>query len=218
MAAAGKATKEHRRQGRRLADLGRVNARTAASVEDVRPALGHFLDLESAGWKGRRGTAFKSRPCLTAFAEAAAAGMADGACQIDSLELDDSPLAMAIVLRSRDRAWFWKIAFSEPHARFSPGVHLTLAMTERLAADPTLTLVDSCAVADHPMVDRLWPDRMIVGDLLIATRAEARMGFAAVAAWEVAYRRLRTASKQLRDRLRNLRKASAPAVRTMAKS
>ena len=74
---------------------------------------------------------------------------------------------MAIVLRSADRAYYWKTAYDERFARFSPGVHLTRALAERQLADAAVQITDSCAMADHPMIDRLWPDRLAMFDLLI---------------------------------------------------
>ena len=42
------------------------------------------------------------------------------------LTIDDRPIAAAITLFSGDRAWFWKTAYDEEHARCSPGVQLAL--------------------------------------------------------------------------------------------
>ena len=43
-------------------------------------------------------------------------------------------------------------------ASASPGVQLTLALTERQIGTGVAE-TDSCAIADHPMIDRIWPDR-----------------------------------------------------------
>ncbi len=136
----------------------------------MRVATERFLDLEARGWKGAKGTALLQDSGLAAFARTMTRLMArQGKCRVDSLELDGRAVAMAIVLRSGDRAYFWKTAYDETLASRSPGKQLALALTERLAADPTVALTDSCAVQDHPMIDRLWPDRMVVGDVLIAS-------------------------------------------------
>ncbi|HTP93398.1 MAG TPA: GNAT family N-acetyltransferase, partial [Xanthobacteraceae bacterium] len=83
------------------------------------------------------------------------------------------PIAAAITLRSVDTAWFWKIAYDEAFARYSPGVMLTVALTEELAEDPTLARADSCATADHPMIDHIWREQLALCDRLIALRPTA---------------------------------------------
>jgi hypothetical protein len=44
----------------------------------------------------------------------------EGKCRIDALTVDGRPVAMGIVLRSRDRAFFWKIAYDEDLRRNRP--------------------------------------------------------------------------------------------------
>ena len=75
---------------------------------------------------------------------------------------------MALVLKSGARAFWWKTAYDEDFAAFSPGVLLALDVTSTLLADKGLTLTDSCACADHPMIDRIWAERIAIGDLFIA--------------------------------------------------
>ena len=55
---------------------------------------------------------------------------ADGHARIDRLMQNGRPLAATITLRSGTSAWFWKIAYDEEVARASPGVQLTLDVTE----------------------------------------------------------------------------------------
>ena len=45
---------------------------------------------------------------------------------------------------------------------------LALELTESLLADPTIGRVDSCATPDHPMIDHLWRDRLMLADQLTA--------------------------------------------------
>ncbi len=73
--------------------------------------------------------------------------------------------------------WFWKIAYDEAHARSSPGVQLSLDLTEQFLADESLARVDSCATADHPMIDHLWRERLALTDLLIAPSRAALTQF-----------------------------------------
>lgn len=170
VALSSRRAKELRRQRRRLADGGDLVYGSAGSEAEVRVATERFLDLEARGWKGAKGTALAQDPGLATFARTMTRLLArDGQCRIDSLDLDGRAAAMAIVLRSGDRAYFWKTAYDETLASRSPGKQLALALTERQAADATVALTDSCAVQGHPMIDRLWPERMTVGDVLVAS-------------------------------------------------
>ncbi len=164
-----KTRKELGRQMRRLGERGPVGFATASTRADLPEALEAFLRLEQAGWKGARGTALASRREALAFSRGviAGAGAGDGDVRIDRLSVGDKPVAMLISFRSEGTLVTWKIAHDETLARFSPGVQLMLAVSAQLASDPGLGLVDSLASADHPMIDRLWPDRQAVGTFTI---------------------------------------------------
>jgi hypothetical protein len=86
--------------------------------------------------------------------------------------VDGRAIAAAIVLRSGRCAWFWKIAYDEAFARYSPGVMLTVELTHELLDDPGVTRADSCATANHAMIDHLWRERIPLCDRLIAVRPQ----------------------------------------------
>jgi hypothetical protein len=65
-------------------------------------------------------------------------------------------------------AYAFKIAFDESFARFSPGVQLELDNVVAFHERPQLRWMDSCAVARHFMINRLWTDRRTVRTLLLA--------------------------------------------------
>src|SRR3546814_2224216 len=48
----------------------------------------------------------------------------------------------------------FKIAFDEALGRFSPGVLIEIANLQAVLGDPAIGWMDSCAAADHPMIDR----------------------------------------------------------------
>ena len=98
----------------------------------------------------------------------------DGGARVDRLMQDERTLAATITLRTGDTAWFWKIAYDEARARASPGVQLTLDVTESLLADASVARVDSCATADHPMIDHLWRERLALGGSARSRRAPPR--------------------------------------------
>ncbi|MCX8252977.1 MAG: GNAT family N-acetyltransferase [Beijerinckiaceae bacterium] len=224
-----KKRKELARQRRRLSEIGRLECRSVTETVDVEREADRFLALECGGWKGRRGTALAVDLSLADFARTMMRDMAaERKCRVDSLLIDDRPIAMGVVLRSGAHAYFWKTAFDEAFAGLSPGVHLTLELTHLQKRDDTLVSTDSCAIADHPMIDRIWPDRMQVADVLIAlrVRSDTKRGRDVieleVVEWlELARRRLRLTSKaalrsvrKFRKRFRQKRNTATPSLQS----
>ena len=83
-------------------------------------------------------------------------------------------------------AFSFKTAFDEAYSRFSPGVLLQRENLEMLAR-PDIEACDSCAAADHPMIDQIWRERRAVGRLSIAIGGQARrLLFAQLAKAELA--------------------------------
>ena len=160
--------KEYGRQMRRLADLGVVSMETISEADQMATGFEAFMALEAAGWKGRQGTALLCSEATVAFArEAVANRAAAGGVRIDAITLDGKPIAMLVSFVAGTTAFTWKIAYDEAYARFSPGVQMMLDVPAMLFADPAVMRVDSCAAADHPMIDHLWPGRMTVGTLVL---------------------------------------------------
>jgi CelD/BcsL family acetyltransferase involved in cellulose biosynthesis len=171
--------KELRRSVRRLGDVGAILFTTATEPAPVAAALQDFLTLESRGWKGQAGTAALFHDDVRDFMAAAITGLAaDGKVAVNRILIDGRAIAATITLRSADTAWFWKIVYDEDFAAYSPGVILTLAVTEELLDETAIARTDSCAVANHPMIDHLWRERLALTDRLIAVRPRAAFGSA----------------------------------------
>ena len=174
-----------RRQRRRLADHGERTFVSARSPAEIRRATERFLALESMGWKGGRGSALLEDPGLATFTRSMTRLMAEeGKCRIDSLEIAGRAVAIGIVITAHGHAHFWKTTFDETYAPLSPGVQLALEITEAQLADTSVTTTDSCAAPDHPMIDRLWPDRMSLLDVMIDLHPDEPAPFRAVYAIE----------------------------------
>jgi CelD/BcsL family acetyltransferase involved in cellulose biosynthesis len=194
--------KELRRQRRRLEDLAPVSFAQVSSPDDIGTALNDFLMLEAGGWKGAAGTAIVNDPAVKAFVENAVAGLAaQGHARVDRMLHDGRVVATTVTLQSGDTAWCWKIAYSEDVARFSPGVQLVCELTERLMAEPNVARVDSCAAADHPMIDHIWGERLTLSDRLIRLRPSV-LPFAFACQMERLRRSAIATAKQVRSRLR----------------
>ena len=199
-----KRLKEWRRQMRRLRERGDVEFRVAADGA----AVEKFLALEAKGWKGARRTALGADADLAAFARSMLSSLArDGKLAVHLLELDGEALAIGLMLRSGDRAFYWKTAYEESFAEYSPGLQLTLELSRAQQRDASIAATDSCAIEDHPMIDRLWTERLALVNCLIATRPGAARGLTLWAAGEAAKRRLKEAVKQAINPLRGRKRS-----------
>jgi len=113
--------------------------------------------------------------------------------------VDGHAIAAVVILRSGPTAWCWKIAYDESRARFSPGVQVILDATAMLLADDGIRCVDSCASPDHPMIDHIWRERLVLADRLIGLEPGATLRFRAACALETSRRGAMGAAKALRD-------------------
>ncbi len=193
--------KELRRQRRRLEDIAPVTFAKASDPDGVAAGLSDFLVLEASGWKGVAGSAIVNEPAVKAFVQGAVVGLAaQGQASVDRMLLDGRAIAATVTLQSGSTAWCWKIAYCEGVARFSPGVQLVCELTERLTTEPKIVRVDSCAAAEHPMIDHVWRERLVLSDRLIALK-RAPVPFALACRMERLRRGAIAAARQIRDRL-----------------
>jgi len=179
----GKKRKELRRQEKRLGEAGALVFDAWRRPAPHEPWLAEFLALEGAGWKGRAGTALAADPNDRAYIEevVAAAARRD---QLDlvALRLDGRPIAMLLSFRGGNGLFTFKIAHDEAHARSSPGVLLELRFLRRVLDDRIAAWADSCAAADHAMIDHLWRERRELRSVLIGRRrADGRIAVAVLA-------------------------------------
>lgn len=164
-----KGASELRRLERRLAEAGGMEY---VELERAHAArwIGDFLELEARGWKGRRSSALGSseagRLFFTRAAQAAARG---GRLMMLGLRSAGRFVAMKCDFLSGEGAFGFKIAYDEDYARFSPGTLLELESIRRFHARGALQWIDSCAQSDHFMLNRLWPDRRAIADVVSTT-------------------------------------------------
>jgi CelD/BcsL family acetyltransferase involved in cellulose biosynthesis len=157
-----KKRKEIRRLQSRLAELGPVRVRALADAADLASWCDAFLAIEQAGWKGRAGTALACSGETEAFFRRAVAGARDaGKLQFLRLDLGERPIAMLVNFLAPPGGFSFKTCFDEDFARFSPGVLIQVENLKALGA-PDVAWMDSCAAADHPMIDSLWTERRTI--------------------------------------------------------
>jgi CelD/BcsL family acetyltransferase involved in cellulose biosynthesis len=195
-----KKRKDLNRQRRRLDETGGVVFSLAYESAEVAHAMADFLALEAQGWKGMAGTAAAQSAAIRPFMEAAVAGLAaQGQARVARLLHDGRLIAAGVLLTSGRGAWFWKIAYDEGAARASPGVQLTLDLSETMLKNAEIDWCDSCATAGHAMIDSLWRERRPMADLLIAL--EPGLDFAIARRLEGLRRSAARVMKRARDSL-----------------
>ena len=170
----GKKRKELRRQYSRLSELGELRFERHHDDSGLTPWIDHFLALEHSGWKGAQGSALASHQAtISLFREALSGAAARRRLERQTLWLDDAPIAMLASFITAPGAYSYKTAFDERYSRYSPGVLLQRENLEILGRSD-VAWTDSCAAADHPMIDHIWRERRAVGRLSIAIGGKLR--------------------------------------------
>lgn len=192
-ALSGKRRKEYRRQYKRLAELGEVAVAVAWTLDDPARWVDDFVALEAKGWKGPAGTALAAAANHRRyFAQLVEGANAAGRLMVLSLALDGRPVAMKCnVLADGGEgggggSFALKIAYDDAYAKYSPGVLLEIENIRALhEAGARVRWMDSCAVPDHPMIDRLWRDRLPIVNLVCGSHGLLnRAGFRMLGLWK----------------------------------
>ena len=169
LAVRGRRLKEFRRLARRLADQGRLEYRELGRGEPAADWIGAFLALEERGWKGRAGTALASTPASRAWFERIALEAGHrGRLLMHGLYLNGRALALSCKIRAGDGAYAFKIAYDEDYEQYSPGLLLELEQIVRMHGAGRIGWLDSCAVPEHFMANRLWLDRRALETVTLA--------------------------------------------------
>lgn len=170
----GKKRKELRRQSARLAETGALEFVHQSDATELDAWIEEFLALEASGWKGKAGSALAARPeTAMIFRETLRGGADLGKLERLALRLDGRAIAMLANLVSPPGMFSYKTAFDESQSRFSPGVLLQIENLKVLDR-PEIAWSDSCAAADHPMIDRIWRERRPIGRLSIGIGGKIR--------------------------------------------
>jgi len=170
----GKKRKELRRQAKRLSEEGALRFERVTDCRGLCEWIAQFLALEQAGWKGTEGSALAcSGDTRQFFRDALIAAAAAGRLERLALYLDDRPIAMLANVITPPGAYSFKTTFDEDYARYSPGVLLQRENLDILAND-TVTWCDSCAAADHPMIERIWREKRPIVRVSVAIGGRAR--------------------------------------------
>ena len=199
-----KRRREVQRQRRLLEAKGEVGFDVASGPAEVMAAMEEFLTLEASGWKGRERSALILDRYRAAFARESVNKLADaGRTRIFTLRLDGVPIASLVAFVIGGEAFAWKMAYDESHGAASPGLQMMMLASEALLADPSVTRVDSCAVPDHFLMNRLWKGRIAIKTLIVGLTPGSTRRVERAAAGLVKTRNASNAARLLRRRVKN---------------
>jgi hypothetical protein len=163
-----KRRREFARNRRRLGELGTVVHQSHGSGQALANAVEAFLKIEASGWKGQRGTALASKPETTNFARRAfAAEVAAQTCRADLLLLDGKPIAAGLTVFSGQTGFTVKCAYDEAYASYGTGLLLEVEVVKSFLTERWAERLDAATNGVHA-IDRLWPDRLGVTDLVFS--------------------------------------------------
>lgn len=118
---------EYRRKKRKLEAHGPLDTCILQpTADELAPLLETVFQVESAGWKGRRGSSLLSNgQLLSFFTELCSRLAAKGSLRICLLRCAGQALAAQICVEQGGRLWVLKIGFDEQWRKLSPGMLLT---------------------------------------------------------------------------------------------
>ena len=170
-----------KRQRARLDALGRVEVKTFEAGPGLASAVEAFLDLESRGWKGARGSALASHPGIEAFArDWFAEGFGPVRPRADVLNLDGRPIAISLALVCGRTAHLVKTAYDESLRACGPGLLLEDAIVRACHDTRFADRLDSASLAGH-VLEGFYPDRERIADMLIGAGGHSAASLARIA-------------------------------------
>ncbi len=193
-----KRRKELKRLRARLSEQGKLESMSLKPGEDIQPFIAALLKLESESWKGQRGTAMANSVNVQKALEAGLATMhAANRIKFWQINFNGEPIAALFALVDDGEVTLGKIASSAEYAKSSPGVLIILDATAELLDDGRYVRADSNAMPNHPMIDRIWRDRLDCMDVLLAGPSTPTPVFQVVAFYIGTKSALKTLIKRL---------------------
>ncbi len=173
-----KRRKELKRLRNRLSEQGAMTTETLQRGQDPKPFIDDLLMLEAKGWKGSKGTAIAANPKLKLALEEACASLHQSKkLRFWTLKLNGKAIASLFAIVEGGQAWLGKIAYDEDFSKYSPGVQIILDCTEAFFNEPNIKLIDSSAIPNHPMIDRIWRDRIEMVNVFVAPATVSKPHF-----------------------------------------
>lgn len=160
-------SKDIQRSIRRLGELGELRFERQSEPELLARRIEEFLAIEHGGWKGQAGTSFLANSVHATFARRAF--RSDGAARtsVDSLMLNDRPIAMSINLQAGETMFTPKCAYDEAYRKYTPGLVLEYLVIEAFYRGEDCNEMDSSTTVDGHVIRGLWNGEVPMGTVLV---------------------------------------------------
>ncbi|MFQ5499369.1 MAG: GNAT family N-acetyltransferase [Candidatus Zixiibacteriota bacterium] len=132
-----------RKANSRLKNQGNISVEFVTGNKVTDEHYEQFLQLELAGWKGRRKTAILANDSLrSSYSSAVDRLKSSGHIEFHFLRCNDRLLAAHLATRIGSTVTVVKIAFDESQSRLSPGALLFERLVQRSFEDPAVRIID----------------------------------------------------------------------------
>jgi len=123
-------------------------------------AVQELIEIEGASRLAAGGMVLRSDPAYEAFFREMCAGFAAvGRLELHALRLGDRTLAVRCNLVADPGIFYFKVAYDEAFAQFSPGIRLEVESFHRFHDRQQSEWVDSCSDPNNETMNRLLPER-----------------------------------------------------------
>lgn len=138
--------------------------------------LERLLDLEAAGWRGRRGSALRMKPVDCACFLAYMGQLAESAeFRVMTVGSAEHTVYTSLVVVIQGQAFGILDAYDETYAALSPGVLGRVLEQQSLMADPGIRSLDPCMHPRYADSTALYPDRREMVSVVIGAGAASRL-------------------------------------------
>jgi Acetyltransferase (GNAT) domain len=131
-------------------------------------AVDQLIEIEGASRLAAGGMVLKSDPSYERFFREMCAGFAAaGRLQLHSLRYGDQTLAIRCNLMADPGIFYFKVAYDEAFAQFSPGIRLEVESFHLFHDRPQSEWVDACSDPNNETMNRLLPERRTLVTLVL---------------------------------------------------
>jgi hypothetical protein len=131
-------------------------------------AVEQLIEIEGASKLAAGGMVLKSDPAYERFFREMCAGFAAlGRLQMHALRVGDTTLAIRCNLLADPGIFYFKVAYDEAFAQFSPGIRLEVESFHLFHARAASEWVDSCSDPRNETMNRLLPERRTLVTLVL---------------------------------------------------
>lgn len=158
-----KRARDVQRNIRRLGEFGSVRFERATDAVKVAQRVEQFLAIEHAGWKGKKGTSFAANPDHARYARLAYGQSAI----VDSLLLDEKPIALSINLGAGTTLFTPKCAFDETYRKYGPGLILEYMVIEAFYGETSFEAMNAATTVDGHVISNFWNGECAMGTIIV---------------------------------------------------